>query len=125
MKWYYFRRNVFLKMMEKIKLIETRKDKGFSQKEVANMLCMDVSNYNRRENGQAKISTKEWQKLSEIMSVPIEDIFESEESQVFIFSDNATGNINSKVNYNIPLSMWENQKKYIEKLEKELEELRK
>jgi transcriptional regulator with XRE-family HTH domain len=111
--------------MEKIKLIETRKDKGFSQKEVANMLCMDVSNYNRRENGQAKISTKEWQKLSEIMSVPIEDIFESEESQVFIFSDNATGNINSKVNYNIPLSMWETQKKYIEKLEKELEELRK
>ena len=45
--------------MEKIKLTEARKRKGFSQSHIAEQLCMDVSNYNRREKGQAKITAKE------------------------------------------------------------------
>jgi transcriptional regulator with XRE-family HTH domain len=109
--------------MEKVKLIETRKSKGFSQKLVAEKLCVDVSNYNRREKGQAKISAEEWQKLSKILEVPLEDIFEAEESQVFIFNDQSTGNVNSVVNYTIPLSKWETQKKYIGILEKEIAEM--
>jgi transcriptional regulator with XRE-family HTH domain len=109
--------------MEKVKLIETRKSKGFSQKLVAEKLCVDVSNYNRREKGQAKISAEEWQKLSKILEVPLEDIFEAEESQVFIFNDQSTGNVNSVVNYTIPLSKWETQKKYIGILEKEIAEI--
>lgn len=43
---------------------------------------------------------------------------------VFIFNDNANGNGNIVNNYNIPLSIWENQKKYIEKLEQENTELK-
>ncbi len=53
-----------------------------------------------------------------------EEIYEAEESQIFIFNDNFTGNVNSAVNYNIPLSIWEAQKKYIEKLEEENNTLR-
>ena len=86
-------------------------------------MCVDVSNYNRREKGQAKISAEEWQKLSKILEVPLEDIFEAEESQVFIFNDQSTGNVNSVVNYTIPLSMWKKKKKYIGILEKEIAEM--
>ncbi|HLV45946.1 MAG TPA: helix-turn-helix transcriptional regulator [Flavobacterium sp.] len=48
--------------MEKEKLIKVRKEKGFSQQAMAEKLYMDVSNYNRREKGNAKISYEEWKK---------------------------------------------------------------
>lgn len=41
--------------MEKLKLIASRKSNGFSQEHMAKLLCMDVSNYNRREKGLVKI----------------------------------------------------------------------
>jgi transcriptional regulator with XRE-family HTH domain len=111
--------------MEKTKLIETRKRKNISQEKMADILCMDVSNYNRREKGTAKISLPEWQKIAEILDVPFEEVYENEEGLVFIFNDNSTGNgIVNTNNYNIPLSLWESQKKYIEKLEAEIEDLK-
>ncbi len=113
--------------MEKTKLIEARKRRNVSQEKMADLLCMDVSNYNRREKGTSKISIQEWQKIAENLEVPLEEIYENEESLVLIFNDNAVGNGNGIVvsnNYNIPLSLWESQKKYIEKLEAEIEELK-
>lgn len=112
--------------MEKTKLIEVRKRKNMSQEKMADILCIDVSNYNRREKGIAKISMHEWQKIAEILETPIEEIYETDENMVFIFNDNehATGNIVNNNNYNIPLSVWETQKKYIEKLEAEIEMLK-
>lgn len=56
--------------MEKTKLKEYREIKGFSQKLLAEKLCIDVSNYARREKGVARISNNEWIKLSEILEVP-------------------------------------------------------
>lgn len=113
--------------MEKTKLIEARKRRNVSQEKMADLLCMDVSNYNRREKGTSKLSIQEWQKIAENLEVPLEEIYENEESLVLIFNDNAVGNGNGIVvsnNYNIPLSLWESQKKYIEKLEAEIEELK-
>ncbi|MCU7614941.1 helix-turn-helix transcriptional regulator [Chryseobacterium sp. GMJ5] len=113
--------------MEKTKLIEVRKRKNMSQEKMADILCMDVSNYNRREKGTAKISLQEWQKIAETLEIPLEEIYENEESLVFIFNDNSTGNgngVGNINNYNIPLSIWESQKKYIEKLEAEIESLK-
>lgn len=111
--------------MEKTKLIEVRKRKNMSQEKMADILCMDVSNYNRREKGTAKISSEEWQKIAEVLDVPLEDIYEADEKMIFIFNDNSTGNGNIvNNNYNIPLSIWESQKKYIEKLEAEIESLK-
>jgi transcriptional regulator with XRE-family HTH domain len=78
--------------MEKTKLISVRMLKGFTQQQVADYLCMDVSNYNRKEKGAVKIRKDEWERLSEFLKVSIEDIFESEESHCFIFKDNSTGN---------------------------------
>ena len=106
--------------MEKTKLIDVRTKKGVSQEKMADILSMDVSNYNRREKGTTKISLHEWQKIAKILETPIEDIYETEESTVIIFNDNSTGTgygVGVVNNYNIPLSIWESQKKYIEMLE--------
>ncbi len=112
--------------MEKIKLIETRKRKGLSQNQIAEKLHIDVSNYNRREKGNAQISYDEWEKLAQILDTPLEDIYESDEKHFVIFKDNAIGNYNGTNNvYSVPEHLLETQRKYIDKLEKELEELKK
>jgi len=111
--------------MEKIKLIEKRKNKGFSQMYMAEKLCIDESNYCRREKGLSKISSVEWKKLSQILEVPIEDIFEADENQFFIYQDNAIGNYQGTNNiYSVPESLLETQQKYIKKLEEEIQHLK-
>ena len=111
--------------MEKIKLIQARTKRGLTQQKMAQALCIDVSNYNRREKGQIKISNTEWEKMSKILDIPIKDIYESEDSMVFICRDNATGNYQGNNHiYSIPEYLLENQKKYIEKLEAENKELK-
>ncbi|WP_445457476.1 helix-turn-helix domain-containing protein [Flavobacterium sp. HNIBRBA15423] len=111
--------------MEKIKLIEARKQKGFSQQQIAEHLCIDVSNYNRREKGQAKISSNEWEKIASLLNVPIEEIYESEESNFFVFRDNSIGNyLGTNHIYSIPEYLLESQRKYITKLEEEIKELK-
>ena len=112
--------------MEKTKLILARSNKGLTQQQIALKLNMDVSNYNRREKGQIKISNNEWEKLSKILEVSIEDIYESEESNFFVFKDNSTGNYLGTNNfYTIPEYLLENQRKYIQKLEEENNDLKK
>ncbi|MDR1544022.1 MAG: helix-turn-helix domain-containing protein [Prevotellaceae bacterium] len=111
--------------MEKLKLIETRKNKGYSQMYMAEKLCVDESNYCRRERGQSKISFAEWTKLANILGVSIEDIFEAEESQFFICKDSASGNYQGTNNiYSVPESLLETQQKYIQKLEEEIRSLK-
>jgi transcriptional regulator with XRE-family HTH domain len=111
--------------MEKTKLKETRENKGLSQKQIAEKLFMDVSNYNRREKGQAKISSNEWEKLASILEVPIEEIFESEETTFIICRDQSVG-INQGTNnvYTIPEFLLDSQRKYIQKLEEEIQYLK-
>ena len=108
----------------KHRLIEARKRTGYSQENMSSELGMDVSSYSRRENGQVKISNKEWQKISDILEVPLEDIYEAEESMIMIFNDNSTGNGNIVTNYTLPQSVLDSQKKYIEKLEDEIRNLK-
>lgn len=111
--------------MEKEKLIQARTRKGFTQQQVAEKLCMDVSNYNRREKGQMKISNQEWEKLSRLLEVPVEEIYESDDTMVFICRDNATGNYQGNNHiYSVPEYFLENQRKYIEKLEEENKSLK-
>ena len=112
-------------MIKKHKLIDARKKRSYSQDYLAGYLDIDVSSYSRKENGIIKISHDEWQKLAKALEMPMEDIYESDESMIFIFNDNSTGNGNIVNNYTIPQSIWESQKKYIEKLEDEIRILRK
>ena len=84
---------------------------------------MNVSNYNRREKGQIKISLIEWEKLAEIFDVPIEDIYEADDNPVFINKDNATFHYQNNI-YTVPEYLLETQRKYIKILEEEIRELR-
>lgn len=112
--------------MEKTKLIQARTRKGYTQQQVAEYLCIDVSNYSRREKGTIKINNDEWDKISKLLEVPIEDIYEAEENNVFIFRDSSIGNYLGTNNfYSIPEYFLDNQRKYIEKLEEEIRELKK
>lgn len=110
--------------MKKENLSSLRKQKGLSQKQVSDLLNMDVSNYQRRESGEKGISMDEWQKLAEILEVPLTEIYEAEEKQVFIFQGNAQGNHGITNTYSIPEYMLEHQLKYISKLEEEIARLR-
>lgn len=109
--------------MEKTKLIKTRVSKGLTQNQVANHLCMDVSNYNRKEKGKLKILPHEWEKLSGLLGVSVDEIFEPEDNNHFVFKDSAVGNyVGTNHFYTIPEYLLENQRKYIEKIENELKE---
>lgn len=111
--------------MEKTKLIQARTRKGLTQQQLAEALCIDVSNYNRREKGQIKISNTEWEKLSKTLDIPVEEIYESEDSTFFMFRDNSVGNyLGNNHIYSIPEYFLETQRKYIEKLEIENKELK-
>jgi len=111
-------------MIKKNKLINTRNNKGYSQECMAAYLNINKSSYSRKENGEIHIHNYEWKKLSEVLEVPFEEIYESEDGMIFIFNDNSTGNGNNVTNYTIPNSVWESQKKYIEKLEEENQNLK-
>jgi len=112
----------------KEKLIEVRKARGFTQKEMADKLCMDVSGYTKRENGQTKIRFGQWVELAKTLNVPIDDIYEDDEKQSLTFNDNAIGkycanNINT-IYITVPEAVMESQQKYIHKLEEENNELK-
>jgi transcriptional regulator with XRE-family HTH domain len=120
---YNFAINI-IHLMEKVKLIKARNAKKYTQEKMAEKLCMDTSGYNRREKGLLKISAEHWQKLSDILKVPLEDIYEADENLIFIFNDNSTGNGNIVTNYTLPQYILDSQRKYIEKLEEELKYLK-
>jgi transcriptional regulator with XRE-family HTH domain len=115
--------------MEKTKLAEMRKFKGFKQEQIAEHLNMAVSCYSRREKGEVNINIYEWEKLAKILNVPLNEIYESDEKQVFICNDNATPNqivtnLGTNNFYTVPESLLKTQEKYIAKLEKENVELK-
>jgi len=107
--------------MEKVKLAKKRKEKQISQTAIAEKLCMDVSCYNRRERGQVKISLHEWEQLADVLNVPVEEIFEPDDNNIFICKDNSTVHYQGTNNiYSVPEHLLETQRKYIEILEKEI-----
>ncbi|MDR0231901.1 MAG: hypothetical protein LBI82_07255 [Dysgonamonadaceae bacterium] len=58
--------------------------------------------------------------MAKILGVSTEDIFESDESQLFICKDNASINYQGTNHiYSVPEFMLATQQKYIEKLEEE------
>lgn len=97
-----------------------------TQQQMADILCTDVSNYSRKENGTVKIRGEEWEKLATALDISVEKIYESDDSHYFVFKDNSIGNyLGTNHVYSIPEHLLESQRKYIEKLEREIEILKK
>ena len=64
--------------MKKEKLLKARKQKGYTQKQIAEVISTDVSNYSRKETGDVKIIKEEWEKLANFMEVPFDEIYEED-----------------------------------------------
>lgn len=110
--------------MIKQKLLEKRKAKGKSQEDMAYEMKISQSQYSRRENGQVAITPEEWDEIAQILNVPKEEIYQKEESMVFICKDNANGNYQGNNHiYSVPEFLLDNQQKYILKLEEEIKTL--
>ncbi len=119
--------------MQKEKLRLIRKQKGYTQQQVADFIATDVSNYSRKESGDVKIIPDEWEKIARFLDVPVEEIYEEEEAKVIVnndhpvFNDSSTsaGAINNQNLYNnIPGSIIENLQGYIALLKEENEKLK-
>ncbi len=119
--------------MEKEKLRRVRKQKGFTQQQIADIIATDVSNYSRKEGGSVKIIHEEWNKIAKFLEVPLEDIYEEEEATIIINNENNVTGDNSEIyssmrdtnnSYNIPNSVIDNLQKYIAMLEEEIKRLK-
>jgi transcriptional regulator with XRE-family HTH domain len=119
--------------MEKEKLRRLRKQKGFTQQQIADAIAIDVSNYSRKENGGVKIIREEWEKIAKFMDVPLEEIYQEEEATIIINNENNTVsdqagfyniNGNNSNNYNIPNSVINNLQEYITLLKEEIARLK-
>jgi transcriptional regulator with XRE-family HTH domain len=124
--------STYTNIMEKLKSL--RKQRGYTQEYMSNILSTDVSNYCRKENGDVRIYDDEWEKLAKALEVPVEDIKEERTGNVvqnLTFNDSSsntstnsqTGNYNQY--YNIPDYMLENHKEYIDLLKEQVESLKK
>ena len=118
-------------VMQKEKLRVIRKQKGYTQQQVADFIATDVSNYSRKESGDVRIVKDEWDKLARFLDVPIEDIYEEEEATVVVnndhpvFNDRSAGVISNQNNYdNIPGDIIKNLQNYIALLKEENERLK-
>lgn len=115
--------------MEKLKNL--RKQRGYTQQQIADILATDVSNYSRKENGEVKIFDDEWEKLAKALDTTIEDIREERIANVvqnLTFNDSSSNTSNQSGNYNqycsIPDYMLESQQEYIKLLREQIEMLK-
>ncbi|MXS72174.1 helix-turn-helix domain-containing protein [Flavobacteriaceae bacterium W22] len=101
--------------MIKNKLIKARKAK-YTQDNMAKLLHMTQSQYQRREKGEIKISDEEWERIAKVLDTNVEDIKEDDSviHQVNNY-DNQSGNYSASNNYfhNIPDFILDNQQDYI------------
>ncbi|MFP8894044.1 MULTISPECIES: helix-turn-helix domain-containing protein [Chryseobacterium] len=117
--------------MEKLRTL--RKQKGYTQQQIADLLATDVSNYSRKENGDVRIFDDEWEKLAKALDVSVEDIKEEKalqtQNQNSTLNDNSSLNDNASINYNlfcnVPNYLLENQQEYINLLKEQIKALKK
>ncbi|MFN4365264.1 helix-turn-helix transcriptional regulator [Chryseobacterium hispalense] len=108
--------------MVKENLIRVRKQKKFSQQDVAEHLNISQTQYQRKEKGEAGITDSEWERMAKLFNVEVEEIKETAEATNMIQNfDNSSGNFGNNTNYyyNVPDFLLETQKDYISLLKEE------
>lgn len=112
--------------MVKEKLKRARTEKGFSQQDVAKYLNINQTGYSRKENGSIPVTDEEWERISKLLNVEVEEIKEEDRESIHQNFENNNGNyIGSNNNYcNIPEFILENQQDYINILKEEVKSLK-
>jgi transcriptional regulator with XRE-family HTH domain len=109
--------------MEQKKLMQLRKERGFSQREIAKNISMEQATYSRKEHGISPITKDEWHRIANFLSVEVEDI--KEDDKLTMSNQNCTFNEHSVgIQYvNIPQDVLDMMLRYTKKLEEENEKL--
>lgn len=107
------------------KLIKARKAM-YTQENIAKILHMTQSQYQRREKGEIKISDKEWERIAKALDTTVENIKE-DDSMMYQITNYGKQSINYSANsnfYNIPDYILENQQEYITFLKQKINDLK-
>ena len=112
--------------MVKNKLVAARKEKNMTQHDIAELLFISQSQYQRRERGEIHISDEEWERIAKILGKEIQDIKEDDNIAAIYNYDNSSGQYSASNNYfyNIPEFIMKNQQDYIEMLKEEIRKLK-
>ena len=112
--------------MIKNKLIAARKEKSMTQNDLAELLFISQSQYQRRECGDIRISDNEWERIAKFLGKEVQDIKEEDSITTVYNYDNYSGNYSASNNYfyNIPEFIMKNQQEYIEMLKEEIKKLK-
>jgi transcriptional regulator with XRE-family HTH domain len=95
--------------MEHENLIMARKDRGLTQKEMADLLAMEQTTYSKKERGISRIREEEWAQFSKILGKDIDDLKSKDQISI--------NNIN--FGHSIYLKIIETIIRYNQKLEEE------
>ncbi|WP_308006516.1 helix-turn-helix transcriptional regulator [Chryseobacterium mucoviscidosis] len=113
--------------MIKEKLIKARKERNFSQQDIAEHLKISQTHYLRKEKGEVEIKDEEWERIAKLLDVEVDDIKQSEkENSIHQNFENNSGNYigSNNIYCNVPEYLLENQQEYISLLKKEIQELK-
>ncbi|MBL7880520.1 MAG: helix-turn-helix transcriptional regulator [Chryseobacterium gambrini] len=113
--------------MVKEKLIKARKERNFSQQDIAEHLKISQTHYLRKEKGEVEIKDEEWERIAKLLDVEVDDIKQSDkENSIHQNFENNSGNCigSNNVYCNVPEYLLENQQEYISLLKKEIQELK-
>lgn len=121
--------------MQKEKLRTARKRKGYTQQEIADVIATDVSNYSRKESGNVRIIHAEWEKIARFLDVPVEEIYEEDESNIImenpVFNDSPgwnvgnSGNVTNNFTNELSIEIIKTMQEYIGLLKEEISKLKK
>jgi transcriptional regulator with XRE-family HTH domain len=118
-----FRSQLFSGKDRTAEIKKTRIRKGFTQKELADAISTDISNYSRKERGCVGISTQEWKKLASVLDVSEEEIYQENEPTLSnTFFDNSSI---TNQNVGVPAMVLEHLYDYITLLKEDNARLRK
>jgi transcriptional regulator with XRE-family HTH domain len=112
--------------MIKNKLIAARKERNRTQNDMAELLFISQSQYQRRKRGEIRISDEEWMRMAKILEKEVDDIKEEDNITTIYNYDNYSGNYSASNNYfyNIPDFIMKNHQEYIEMLKEEIKSLK-
>ena len=82
--------------------------------------CIQLQPPRKRAN---KNRTYRREKIATVLEIPLENIYESDESMMFVYNDQSSGNSGNHF-YSVPQYLLDTQKKYLEQLEVENQALK-
>jgi len=111
--------------MVKNKLRTARGEKKMTQDDMAKLLFLSQSQYQRREQGEIHISDDEWVRIAKILGKEVEEIKEEDSVSTIYNYDNHSGNYSASNNYfyTIPEFVMKDLQDYIEVLKEEIKKL--